>query len=205
MSTYIKKEQEQAIADLDKTILRLTETRQRLFDELNKTLSISQQLLDLKTKAKGTWVILKNDGNGVYYQFDGFGLTTTKGVRLLRNATISHVPTGTFNANFKIATPSEVNQHLAYLSTKNIKVGLISIKGEKQTNLIDPTKCEFYMVTCRGIRGAKKRHTTYEAAETEAIAIAKSENHETWIVGVVASIKPVTKTVVETSYQVKKA
>lgn len=55
---------------------------------------------------------------------------------------------------------------------------------------IDPLKCEFYMVTCRGDIGSKKRHTNYDVAIEEAKRIAKLENHPTWVVGVVAKIIP---------------
>jgi hypothetical protein len=60
----------------------------------------------------------------------------------------------------------------------------------------DITKCDFYLVTCRGIMGAKVRHTDYATAEKEAIRIAKKENHETWVLGVVSSIKPSIETTV---------
>jgi len=55
---------------------------------------------------------------------------------------------------------------------------------------IDPFKCEFYMVTCRGINGSKVRHTTYDEAIKEAKRIAKREDHPAWVVGVLAKINP---------------
>jgi hypothetical protein len=67
-------------------------------------------------------------------------------------------------------------------------------------------KCDFYMVTCTGLHGSKVRHTSYEEAETEAIRVAKKRNHEAWIVGVVASVKPVVKTEIKMtpSIEIKK-
>lgn len=49
---------------------------------------------------------------------------------------------------------------------------------------------EFYMVTCRGVHGAKVRHESFERAVSEAKRIAKKEQHQTWIVGVVATVEP---------------
>jgi len=57
-------------------------------------------------------------------------------------------------------------------------------------NLIDPQRCEFYMVTCRGNYGSKVRHQDYNDAVKEAKRIARQENHPTWVVGVVKKINP---------------
>jgi len=173
MSNYIQKEKEQAIADLDKTIARLTATRQALFSDLNKDVPLLEQLFKLKEKAKGTWVILQNGSDrGVYYQFEGTGVGKPI-VGLMRNGTYSNVTGHSFNLNFRLASASEVKQHLEYLATKEIRMPLISIKGETPSVKFDPMKCEFYMVTCSGFRGAKVRHTNYAEAEQVAKDLAK--------------------------------
>lgn len=59
----------------------------------------------------------------------------------------------------------------------------------------DTSKCEFYMITVgeedhtKG--GAKVRHTSYATAEREAIRLCEQLKKEAFIVGVVASVKPV--------------
>jgi hypothetical protein len=160
----------------------------------------------MKTKAKGTWVILQNGTDkGVYYQYVQVIVSGRIGmVSLIRNGNYCNITFDTFNTKYRLAKQSEVEQHLAYLATKKIKAPTITIKGETPSVKFDPMKCEFYMVTCRGLRGAKVRHTSYDEAEKVAIELAKQENHKTWIVGVVASVEPVTKMIPQTTIEVKK-
>lgn len=148
------------------------------------------------------WVILK--AKNMYYQFyvHGFNKNT---VGLKRNGVTVWVDTSVFNAEYRLATPSEVKQHEEFLRTKNIiKTDAYKVKHDKPYSTFDPTKCDFYMVTCTGLHGSKVRHATYGEAETEAIRIAKKRNHEAWIVGVVASVKPVIKIKEIPSIEIKK-
>ena len=145
------------------------------------------------------WVILKS--KNIYYQFylHGFNKNT---VALKRNGATSWIDVNVFNVDYRLATPSEAKQHVEFLQTKKIKsldvtnVGFeaYKVKHDKPYSTFDPMKCDFYMVTCTGLHGSKVRHTTYGEAEADAIRIAKNRNHEAWIVGVVASVKPVTET-----------
>lgn len=61
----------------------------------------------------------------------------------------------------------------------------------------DTTKCDFYMLTIEGENGSKKRHETFESAEKEAIRLCQLTEKEVFMVGVVASVKPIktTKTI----------
>lgn len=197
--------QKKVIADLDKTIETLLATRNELAGKLNKEVPLLNQLLDLSNKAVGTWVILKN--KNMYYQFNGVGsLDPNTNVGLMRNGQWSKISASELNKNYRMATPIEVKQHLEFLQTKQVTSPLIKVKGEVYNNKpsFDPMKCDFYLVTCRGIRGAKVRHTSYEIAEAEAKKIAEKENHETWVLGVVASVKPIVETVKKVSVQVNK-
>lgn len=59
----------------------------------------------------------------------------------------------------------------------------------------DITKCDFYMVSVGNVENSSKtRHPSYEKAETEALRLCKLTQKETFILGVVASVKPVKKT-----------
>lgn len=59
----------------------------------------------------------------------------------------------------------------------------------------DTSKCEFYMITVgeedRLGNGTKVRHVTYAQAEREAMRLCEATKKEAFIVGVVASVKPV--------------
>lgn len=101
-----------------------------------------------------------------------------------------------FNTKFDLA-------HLIELASKVIKpsdpkkinlfdyetVGLNNIIPKR--NGFDTAKCEFYMITVGGDKGTKVRHETYAQAEREAIRLCEITKSETFIVGVVASVKPV--------------
>lgn len=83
----------------------------------------------------------------------------------------------------------------SHIETKLRASGVINWFEVEQTSVsaprtIDPFKCEFYMVTCRGINGSKVRHATYDDAIKEAKRIAKREDHPAWVVGVIAKINP---------------
>lgn len=70
----------------------------------------------------------------------------------------------------------------------------------------DITKCDFYMITVGDDKGSKKRHETYQQAETEAVRLCELTGNEAFIVGVVASVKPikVTKTITTVVPQINK-
>lgn len=143
--------------------------------------AINETIRTIKT---GTWFIRNTSGNPTYYQFSK---TEGGSIILERFGHRFGFTVESFFNDFSEASESQVSQHLNYLDSKGLDY--VGINPNKKVGL-DPTKCEFYLVTCRGIHGAKVRHTSYEVAEQEAIRIAKKENHETWILGVVAKVKP---------------
>jgi len=166
----------------------------------------------------GVWVI--NTPTNKYYQY----LRT----EIFRGDTFVHFvrPDGSYNIeaksfdkSYRLATPSEVEQHEDFLLKKYGRTSFINVKGKpdvvisvkveasekmqspKAKPSIDPTQCEFYMVTCTGEHGSKVRHARYELAEKEAMRIANVKKHPAWIVGVVAKIEPEVKT----TFNVKKS
>lgn len=162
------------------------------------------------------WVIEKK--SNTYYQFKGLSPNETA-TWLGRHGHTSPTLTLEFNKEFRLANADEIKQHENFLTitnkmfvprkidnstggtTKNV-----TIFAKEHKEIVKPsfdiTKCDFYLVTCRGLMGAKVRHLDYATAEKEAKRISEKENHETWILGVVASVKPVSKT--EVSFIVKK-
>ena len=58
---------------------------------------------------------------------------------------------------------------------------------------LDLNNCDFFMVTLRSGQGAKVEHPTYNLAITEAQRLANLHQTEAYVVGVVASVRPVIK------------
>lgn len=226
------------INSITKTIAQLESLKQKLEFEGSFLKSVIQA-------GKGTWVIFKKSNS--YYQFSHFDGKSNH-VHLERHKNRAVIGSLDFENNFRLATPSEAQQHETYLastgkpkmsldvhnaSTKKVyrlkpkykgnedalavlagvtsfpttfeegssietklrASGVIGWFDLEETSIptpttIDPFKCEFYMVTCRGINGTKKRHTSYDDAIKEAKRIAKKEDHPAWVVGVVAKINP---------------
>lgn len=65
------------------------------------------------------------------------------------------------------------------------------IEAAKAKKAFDPNKCDFYMVNIANGNGSKVRHDSYEKAEREAIRLCDTFKTEAFILGVVASVKPV--------------
>lgn len=226
------------INSITKTIAQLESLKQKLEFE-------GSFLNSLVKAGRGTWVIHKNTNS--FHQFVHFNDKINR-VYLERHKNPVIFRGLEFETHFRLATPSEAQQHETYLastgkpkmtldipnaSTKKVyrlkpkykgnedalavlagvtsfpttfeegshietklrASGVIGWFEAEQTSVpttttIDPFKCEFYMVTCRGINGTKKRHTSYDDAIKEAKRIAKKEDHPTWVVGVLAKINP---------------
>ena len=75
------------------------------------------------------------------------------------------------------------------------------INAEKEVTIRD--NHEFYMVTCKGDKGSKCRHTSFDYAIKEAHRIAAMNQHPTWIVGVVAKVEVESETHVQTNLILK--
>lgn len=176
-----------AIAGITAHIKNLEKAKQLLESEIAiGKKSVLDTVTSLPKRGSGIWVIRDN----TYYQFthyaQGNGL-----VYLLRHGKEVIVTDMNFIAKYRVATPDEVKQHEEFLANRNKQV--------IATSAMDPSKCEFYMVTCRGLNGAKVRHKSYEEAEAIAIKLAKKEQHKVWIVGVVSVIEPEVQTSVTTT------
>lgn len=187
------------LTGMESVVATIIKVREALVESVKSVIPLNEMV------THGTWII--NKFTNTYYQYIGLGLTG-KVTYLKRNGVDKPIDTEMFNRDYRLADASEVKQHLEFLVSKRpniakviIPINCYKVKHDKDpyTPTFDPMKCDFYMVTCRGIRGAKVRHTSYAEAEKEAMKIAKSENHETWIVGVVASVKPVVEVTVKVS------
>lgn len=88
--------------------------------------------------------------------------------------------TNMFTPKFDVAA-THYSEHL----NRCVKMAL------PKKHMIDPTNCDFYMVTVTGEHGSKVRHTDYNLAINEASRLAKSKNHKAWITGVVAVVEPI--------------
>ena len=187
----------------DTTAISLIDQQIKDLEKMKAKLLKKQTLSQIVKGKAWLWVI--DDRNNTYYQVS---FVSDCSVTLKRYGAIYTVHFGEFNDNYRIASSKEFKQHIEFCTSNgkvftdnnakltqefvekfNVPVSL------EPTNTFDPMKCDFYMVTCRGLMGAKVRHRSYESAEREAIRIAKLNNHETWVVGVVASVKPVEKVV----------
>jgi hypothetical protein len=176
-------------------------------------------LQSMPNSGVGVWII--NEQTNKYYQYlrtELFRRDTF--VFFVRPDGEYNVIHSAFDKHYRLATPSEVEQHEAFLLKKhgqtsfvngrqpltvpvneinNLK-NLVTIKRVDKPS-IDPSKCEFYMVTCTGEKGSKVRHLDYKDAEKEAMRVASMKNHSAWVVGVVAKIEPEVKT----TFNVKKS
>jgi len=155
---------------------------EKLLTEKSKLLIDASPLSDKLNN--GSWVI--NDYN-TYYQFIG---KNQYQINLERKGSTYNVGIRDFNKLFRVATLEEANQHEAFLINKNetfIERTPIIISEPKKEDI----KYDFYMVTVTGEHGTKKRHLIYEEAEKEAIRLSEQENHEAFILGVIASVKTI--------------
>lgn len=193
---YILDEKRAAIKGIEESIKRLQDAKEALEREIMRETPLHEFIVSLPKRGYMTWVIRNN----TYYQFVGFN---GRGVIISRYGNATELPIQRFNSEYRLAEPAEVKQHEEYLASKSSGKTLIAaIKGEDIKHVIDPMKCDFYMVTCTGQHGSKVRHADYASAEKEAMRISKLMNHEAWIVGVVASVKPITQT--QTTFKVTK-
>ena len=192
--------------------------RESIIEKIEGWASPLGLVLSQKNHGLGTWVINKQSGK--YYQFES--TTSRQGqlmVNLVRHNGSLEIITDQYNKEFRMANPAEVAQHEKFLADKFGRTTLVSVKGKpdiatsvkvKPTEKmqspvgkpsIDPSKCDFYMVTCTGQYGSRVRHDNYESAEKEALRVANLKKHSAWIVGVVAKIEPEVKT----TFNVKKS
>ncbi len=167
------------IAKLTNTIDSLTKQRNNLLGKLNPIANVEEF----------AWVI---DNNNTYYQY----LNTHNGtVSLFRKGVKSFEHLNRFERDYTVADKAQVTQHLNFLK----RSGYLFLDSEnqllksQQPDAVPESSMEheFYMLTVRGVKGATVRHENYSKAEKEAIRLATIENHEVFILGVVAKVKPV--------------
>lgn len=141
---------------------------------------LSQIKKEISSIKKGTWIIIDSK----YFQFSH---VSNDIVFLLRYGNQFGFNVFEYTLNSRLALPSEIDQHIEFMLKNNKPYYKEQVTTQTNSNF---EKCEFYMITCRGVKGTTVRHNTYEQAEKEAIRIAGLEKHETWILGVVAKVKP---------------
>jgi SOS-response transcriptional repressor LexA len=185
----------------DKSIAELQKARERFIGKLP---------LSSKVK-KYDWVIdtRTNSHSQFIETLDSIiNLTKYTGTRTL---SISQ-----FDADFVLATPEQVENHLRYLNGRGLwYVGRSviedvsgSLKSES-SNKLESLKPkvqlpEFYMITVEGKSGAIVRHPDFQTAANEATRLAKKCNHRAHIMGVVAIVEPVEVQKPITEYQLIK-
>ena len=158
-----------ALAKVNVSIASLTSQRDNLLAKLNPIENVKPL----------QWVIRYN----VYYQFIR---KDERNVVLHRKGKEHCVSLSNFDDQFTLANEAEVAQHLRHLASRSE-----SYLADGSMNHDDSMKHEFYMITVRGLKGATVRHDNYAKAEKEAIRLSTVENHEAYIMGVVAKVKPV--------------
>jgi hypothetical protein len=156
-------------------------------------MKVDENFLELIDESLGHWVI--DSRSNTHYQIGV--ITKNNNVTLHRNDSTINVTFNVFKKNFVFATISQVKSHLKFLASKNQKPIIIDsspVFSEPKDiikDIMNVKYCDFYMVSVDGHGGAKVRHTSYDSAEKEAIRVAKELNAEAFIVGVVASVKPI--------------
>jgi hypothetical protein len=172
-------------------------------DQIAQLQKMKEQLLKAKPLSEIVkdkpylWVI--DSASNKYYQFIG---DNSNQIQLGRFGKIFNIGKSQFDREFRIASSCEFKQHIEYLKSKGMYFVDTCGKGMSGTNdftikegpkkhMIDPTKCDFYMVTVTGEHGAKVRHTDYDVAIKEASRLAKKLNHKAWVTGVVAIVEPI--------------
>ena len=164
---------------------------------------------------KGDWVI--NKESNTHYQYmqcyrdnDDFQC-----VNLRRHGGNNKFYLHELNRDFKLATPTQVENHLRYLNSRGLTydgkpisdssgslnsvpantLGEVPSKKAvadyclKQLEKLKQTQIpEFYMITVEGKNGAIVRHSDFQTAATEATRLAKKCNHRAHIMGFVAIV-----------------
>ena len=170
-----------------------------------------ENFLQLIEDSFGNWVI--EIQNNTHYQIGS--CKDSKNLTLVRNGNSVNVTLARFKREFNFATIGEIKRHLSYLNkTGRTHMIIDDCNGIKSEMIFKPKTakevlkdimnikyCDFYMVSVDGKSGSTVRHTSYESAEKEAVRLCELLNAETFIVGVVASVKPkpITKMVPQTT------
>lgn len=169
-----------SINAIDKAIAELQKAKYQLLN--------SMPLFD-KVVGNFEWVIKKSENK--YYRVAS-KCTPLGVVQLSRNNCVTEFDSKLLNEQFRLAEDWEAKQHEAFLQSKQVR---------QEFKLQLP---EFYMVTVRGIRGAKVRHETFEKAVEEATKFSQKENYRAHIMGVVAIIEPTQVQEPKTEYKLIK-
>jgi len=175
--------------EIDEKIANLQKMKERLLN--------IKPLSEIVKDKPYLWVI--DSTCNIYYQFIA---NNDNEIILGRFGKTFKFSKSNFDTYFRIASSCEFKQHIEYLNSKGMYFIDACGKGMSGTNdftikegpkkhMIDPTKCDFYMVTVTGEHGAKVRHTNYNVAIKEASRLAKKLNHKAWVTGVVAIVEPI--------------
>lgn len=183
-----------ALQAFDKAIAELQKGKEALLANipLSSRVKKNDWVIDKRTNSHSQFVNIKENV---------VGLIRYTGDRILS--------VDTFNENFALATPEQVESHLRFLNKKDLwYVGRIedasgifnSIPTDSMREHIqklckesrkEPQVPDFYMITIEGKNGSVVRHETFEIAAAEASRLAKKCNHRAHIMGVVAIVEPV--------------
>ena len=129
--------------------------------------------------------IVKRDGERIYQitKIEN-GIISLDGITKLREISYAELN------RYYVLADAKGKRLFHELRTAN-QIAKNSTYGQTVAKPFDITKCDFYMLTVRGDKGSKVRHNTYEEATKEATRIATFEDHQVYIMGVVAVAEPV--------------
>ena len=178
----------------DTNAISLIDQQIKDLEKMKAKLLKKQTLSQIVSSKKWLWVI--DDRDNTYYQVRA---VSSNQIGLSRYGEAYVFNRDEFNNNFRIASSKEFKQHIEFCTIRgkqfiedvNTSTILTSNPVAPKKHTIDPTDCDFYMVTVTGQFGSKVRHDDYSVAIKEATRLAKKQNHTAWVTGVVAVVEPI--------------
>lgn len=162
--------------------------------ELEKSRETLLSRIPLSSRAQENEWVIDNRSNTHYQMYSVSHRNEV--VNLKRHGAIKNFDIDVFNKNFRLATPTEVESHLRYLTRKGYITDSSGSLNSVPANKLESVKPkvqlpEFYMITVEGKSGSIVRHADFHTAATEATRLAKLCNHRAHIMGVIGIVEPV--------------
>ena len=166
----------------------------RAIAELEKTREAVLARIPLSSRVQENEWVIDNRSN-THYQMHSIS-SAREIVNLKRHGDVRATTTSDFDKHFTLATPTQVENHLRYLSRKGYisdsSGSLNSVPANKLESIKPKVQLpEFYLITVKGEHGSVVRHADFKTAVTEATRLAKKANHRAHIMSVCAIVEPV--------------
>lgn len=163
-----------------------TSTEAYSLENKDSSINLNQPKTTIDTfinHSTNNWVI--EIAKNKYYQVmdSPKAIKSAQRVHLKRKGLSSWIRPSVFNEEYRCATSDEAKKHEAFLWSQEHKITF-------NKNIGPNPKCDFYMITCKGVHGTKVRHATYDLALQEAKRISSKEEAPAYILGVVATVSP---------------